>query len=73
MIDVKWFNSEDCEYPDLDGFSTVDVWVYHDGCVEHAIYHNPSMDSCWFVLMDGTNEELLNAQWATYTTPNEPT
>ena len=68
-LEPKWFQTENCEYPDLED-GHVDVWVFANGEVQHATYHNPSMDNCWFELDDGQSD-LFN-YWCEYIVPAKP-
>ena len=72
MLAVKWFDINECEYPDLPCDSDeVTVWVSTDGYVEIAIYRNPSMDCCYFVDVDGYELEDIY-RWAPIIKPYPP-
>jgi branched-subunit amino acid aminotransferase/4-amino-4-deoxychorismate lyase len=72
MKEVKWFSTDNCEYPDIDESNCVDVWLINfDGNVEHGIYSNPLMDEFYFSDVDCEKLDGVT-QWARFTTPDGP-
>jgi len=71
MKNVKWFNTEKGEFPDIDlGMEYVDVWVYQEGVVQHGQYENPGMNESYFQLEHG--ECIVNSMWTEYIKPDAP-
>ena len=72
MTNLKWFNTENCEYPDLkESKESTHVWVFHKGKVEHVFYSKTVDGKGFFVDFGGI---IINGvvQWAVFVEPSTP-